>query len=159
CAMKRVRKFEEKRLEKIKNAIIRTSECGNFSFAYSHYYLYNEMIKMPPPSIDLANYASPRGFAIDSATPPRCWQRIQFEAISEARKTRERQLIRFDWSYPGADENYDHNLMTMRINVKLKKIKKGRRPEKWALDKLETNEEALRKSIEERVKCELGATV
>src|SRR5437870_5980906 len=47
----------------------------------------------------------------------------------------------------------------MRINVKLKKAKKGRRPEKWAMDKLKTNEEALRKSIEERVKCEPGATV
>src|SRR3989454_8674132 len=47
----------------------------------------------------------------------------------------------------------------MRINIKLKKVKKGRRQEKWAMDKLKTNEEALRKSIEERVTCEPGATV
>ena len=74
-------------------------------------------------------------------------------------RQRYRNSVKSSWSYPGADVNSDHNLVAMRINIKLKKVKKGRRQEKWAMDKLKTNEEALRKSIEERVKCEPGATV
>src|SRR5207244_430263 len=67
--------------------------------------------------------------------------------------------VKSSWSYPGADVNSDHNFVAMRVNVKLKKVKKDRRQEKRAMDKLKTNEEALRKSIEERMKCEPGATV
>ena len=69
-------------------------------------------------------------------------------------RQRYRNSVKSSWSYPGADVNSDHNLVAMRINIKLKKVKKGRRQEKWAMDKLKTNEEALRKSIEERVRMD-----
>ena len=55
--------------------------------------------------------------------------------------------------------NSDHNLVARRVQVRLKKIKKGKRQRKWDVDKLRTNEEAFRKSVEEHVKCEPVAGV
>jgi len=74
-------------------------------------------------------------------------------------KHRYRNSVKSSWSYPGADVDSDHNLVAMRVQVRLKRIKKGKRQRKWDVDKLRTNEDAFRKSVEESVKCEPGATV
>src|ERR1051325_5203657 len=74
-------------------------------------------------------------------------------------KHRYRKSVKSSWSYPGADVDSDHNLVAMRVQVRLKRIKKGKRQREWDVDKLRTNEDAFRKSVEESVKCEPGATV
>ena len=53
----------------------------------------------------------------------------------------------------------EHNLVAMRVQVRLKRIKKRKRQRKWDIDKLRTNKDAFHKSVEESVKCEPGATV
>ena len=57
-------------------------------------------------------------------------------------KQRYRNSVKSSWSYPGADVDSDHNLVSMRVQVRLKKIKKEKRQRKWDVDKLMTNEEA-----------------
>ena len=74
-------------------------------------------------------------------------------------KQRYRNSVKSSWSYPGADVDSDHNLFSMRVQVRLKKIKKGKRQRKWDVDKLMTNEEAFRKGIEESVRCEQNVSV
>ena len=53
-------------------------------------------------------------------------------------KQRYRNSVKSSWSYPGADMNSYHNLVAMRVQVRLKKMK-------WDVDKLRTNEKAFRK--------------
>ena len=74
-------------------------------------------------------------------------------------KQRYRNSVKSSWSYPGADVDSDHNLVSMRVQIRLKKIKKGKRQRKWDVDKLMTNEEAFRKGIEESVRCEQNVSV
>lgn len=73
-------------------------------------------------------------------------------------RQRYRNSVKGSWSYPGADIDSDHNLVAMSINVKLKKITKGKRRQKWDLCKLKANEEAFRTEVEGSVTCEEGGT-
>ena len=52
-------------------------------------------------------------------------------------------------SYPFSDADSDHNLVAVKISVKLKRIRKGKINRKWDLEKLKTNEEQFRNEIEE----------
>ncbi len=74
-------------------------------------------------------------------------------------KHRYRNSVKGSWSYPGADADSDHNLVAMRMRVKLKKIKKVRKKQKWDIDRMKTNVAAFSASVEERVACEPGVTV
>src|SRR6476619_3677058 len=63
-----------------------------------------------------------------------------------------RNSVKSSWSYPGADVDSDHNLVAMRLKLKLKKIPRRRQQKKWKLDSLVTRVELFRKDIEE-VQC------
>src|SRR6476620_4451064 len=63
-----------------------------------------------------------------------------------------RNSVKSSWSYPGADVDSDHNLVAMRLKLKLKKIPR-RRQKKWKLDSLVTKVELFRKDIKEEVQC------
>ena len=56
-------------------------------------------------------------------------------------------------SYPGADVDSDHNLVAIRLKLKLKKIPRRKQQKKWKLDSLVTKVELFRKDIEEEVQC------
>ena len=49
-------------------------------------------------------------------------------------KHRYRNSVKSSWSYPGADVDSDHNLVAMRVNVKLKKIERRKGQKKWDMD-------------------------
>ena len=74
-------------------------------------------------------------------------------------RQRYRNSVKSSWSYPGADVHTDHNLVAMKIHIKLKKIRKARLQEKWAIDNLRTKEEVFSKGVEESMKCGSGTTV
>jgi len=71
-------------------------------------------------------------------------------------RQRYRNSVKGSWSYPGADIDSDHNLVAMSLNVKLKKITKERRRQKWDMCKLKANEDAFRTGVEDSVTCEEG---
>src|SRR6476661_6033838 len=56
-------------------------------------------------------------------------------------------------SYPGTDVDSDHNLVALRLELKLKKIPRRRQQKKWKLDSLVNRVELFRKDIEEEVQC------
>ena len=68
-------------------------------------------------------------------------------------RQRYRNSVKSSWSYPGADVDSDHNLVAMRLKLKLKKIPRRRQQKKWKLDSLVTKAELFRKDIEEKVQC------
>ena len=68
-------------------------------------------------------------------------------------RQRYRNSVKSSWSYPGADVDSDHNLVAMRLKLKLKKIPRRRQQKKWKLDSLVTRVELFRKDIEEEVQC------
>src|ERR1044072_5406888 len=63
-------------------------------------------------------------------------------------KHRYRNSVKSSWSYPGADVDSDHNLVAMRVQVRLKRIKKGKREWKWDVDKLRQLNNELRRETE-----------
>src|SRR6476469_9786290 len=65
---------------------------------------------------------------------------------------RYRNSVKSSWSYPGADVDSDHNLVAMRLKLKLKKIPRRRQQKKWKLDSLISKVKLFRKDIEE-VQC------
>src|SRR6218665_3269806 len=66
-------------------------------------------------------------------------------------KHRYRNSVKVACSYPSADADSDHNLVAMKISVKLKRIRKGKINKKWDLEKLKTSEEQFRNEIEEAI--------
>ena len=74
-------------------------------------------------------------------------------------RQRYRNSVKSSQSYPGADVDSDHNLVAMRVELKLKKLKKGgRNQRKWDMDKLKRNEDAFRRGIETDVRPSAGRT-
>src|SRR6476619_5370872 len=67
-------------------------------------------------------------------------------------RQRYRNSVKSSWSYPGADVDSDHNLVAMRLKLKLKKLPRRTQQKKWKLDSLVTKVELYRKDIEE-VQC------
>jgi exonuclease III len=74
-------------------------------------------------------------------------------------KQRFRNSVKSSWSYPGADADSDHNLVIMKMNVKLKKLKKGSIQRKWNMDRLKLNEKSFCKDVEENVENGQSSTV
>ena len=74
-------------------------------------------------------------------------------------KQRFRNSVKSSWSYPGADMDSDHNLVAMKVNVKLKKISKGKKQMKWDMVKLKTNGDKFCKGIEDNLKCGAGRPI
>ena len=62
-------------------------------------------------------------------------------------------------SYPGADADSDHNLVVMRVVVKLKKMQRTTRIRKWDVAQLKTKEQALTKEIEDKIGDMRGQSV
>src|ERR1044072_2982930 len=54
---------------------------------------------------------------------------------------------------------FRHNLVAMRVQIKLKKIKKCVGRKRWDVTKLKTNEVAFRKGVEEHLEYEAGMSV
>src|SRR6476469_5204864 len=65
-------------------------------------------------------------------------------------RQRYRNSVKSSWSYPGADVDSDHNLVAMRLKLKLKKIPRRRQQKKWMLA---SKVKLFRKDIEEEVQC------
>src|SRR6476661_130 len=78
-------------------------------------------------------------------------RRYQIDYILVRQKYR--NSVKSSWSYPGADVDLDHNLVAMRLKLKLKKITMRRQQKKWKLDSLVTKVELFRKDTEEEVQC------
>jgi len=74
-------------------------------------------------------------------------------------KQRFRNSVKSSWSYPGADMDSDHNLVAMKVNVKLKKISKGKKQMKWDMVKLKTNGDKFCKGIEDNLQCGAGRPI
>ena len=51
-------------------------------------------------------------------------------------------------SYPGADVDSDHNLVMMKVAVKLKRIQKGKSRKKWMLEGLDKKQRLSRKKVQ-----------
>src|SRR6476469_11239951 len=68
-------------------------------------------------------------------------------------RQRYRNSVKSSWSYPGADVDSYHNLVAMRLKLKLKKIPIRRQQKKWKLDSLISKVEFFRKDIGEEVQC------
>ena len=65
-------------------------------------------------------------------------------------RQRYRNSVKKSCSYPGADVGSDHNLVMMKIKVKLKVLKKAKIKKRWNLEKLEVNTE-FQRGVEERL--------
>ena len=52
------------------------------------------------------------------------WRQARFQIDYILVKQRYRNIVKSSWSYPCADVNSDHNLVAMKVNVKLKKIER-----------------------------------
>ena len=74
-------------------------------------------------------------------------------------KQRFRNGVKSLQSYPGADIDSDHNLVSMRINVKLKKIVKGKKQMKWDMDNLKRNEISFQKGTEDNLQYGAGKSI
>ena len=66
-------------------------------------------------------------------------------------RQRYRNSVKNACSYPGADADSDHNLVVMRVVVKLKKMQRTIRKRKWDVAQLKTKEKALTKEIEDKI--------
>ena len=67
-------------------------------------------------------------------------------------KKRFRNGVKDSKSYPGADADSDHNLVIMKMNVKLKRIKSGKKKESWNKDKIQREEgQMFKNDIEEGI--------
>ena len=74
-------------------------------------------------------------------------------------KHRYRNSVKFCKSYPGADAFTDHNLVAMQMSVKLKILQRGKKKQKWNVERLKKNCEQFQRSIEETVKANRGMNV
>ena len=75
-------------------------------------------------------------------------------------RQRYRNSIKNACSYPGADADSDHNLVAMRVAVKLKKLQMTKKREKkWDVDQLKTKEKAFAKEIDSKLGDTRGYSV
>lgn len=74
-------------------------------------------------------------------------------------RQRFRNSVKKSCSYPGADVDSDHNLVAMRMAVKLKKIKKMQTWRKWDKEVLKGKEKLFKDAIEYKVVDRTGQTV
>jgi len=74
-------------------------------------------------------------------------------------RQRYRNSVKSSQSYPGADADSDHNLVAMRVELKLKKLKRGgRKQRKWDMAHLKMNEDAFRRGVASGVRPSNGRT-
>src|SRR5277367_1279237 len=66
-------------------------------------------------------------------------------------KQRYRNGVKGSKSYPGADVYSDHNLVAMRMKIKLKKIGNNKRQKKWDLERFEKTKELFQNDIEKKL--------
>ncbi len=59
-------------------------------------------------------------------------------------------------SYPGADVFTDHNLVAMQMSVKLKKLERTRRKQKWNMERMKKNGLPFRRGVEDEIKSNTG---
>lgn len=71
-------------------------------------------------------------------------------------RQRYRNGVKCSKSYPGADAFTDHNLVAMQMLVKLKKLKKKRRKQKWDVERLRRNNIPFQRSVEIAIKDNRG---
>src|SRR6516225_7306849 len=69
-------------------------------------------------------------------------------------KQRYRNGVKCANSLPGADCNSDHNMVVMRMAVKLKKLSKTRQKLKWDFDTLKRKENEFKEYIEDRIQTD-----
>jgi len=75
-------------------------------------------------------------------------------------RQRYRNSVKSSWSYPGADADSDHNLVAMKIKLKLKKLSRGKKTQrKWDMNIFKVKEEMFRGGIENDVQPSEGQTV
>jgi hypothetical protein len=74
-------------------------------------------------------------------------------------RQRYRNSVKSAQSYPGADADTDHNLVAMRVKLKLKKLKRGKNRRKWDMEKLKANQKQFRFGIENDVQRNVTGTV
>jgi hypothetical protein len=74
-------------------------------------------------------------------------------------KQRYRNSVKTSCSYPGADADSDHNLVAIRVKLKLKKICRGKKQRRWDIERLKTNQAAFCREIENGAKCSVGTSV
>ena len=66
-------------------------------------------------------------------------------------RQRFRNSVKSSQSYPGADADTDHNLVAMRMKLKLKKLNTGKKHRRWDMDRFKKNESNFRKAVENAV--------
>ena len=67
-------------------------------------------------------------------------------------RTRYRNSVNNSLSYPGADIGSDHNLVIMTVDdIRLKKIKRGKKKRKLNLQKLKENPDQFKNNIESKL--------
>jgi hypothetical protein len=74
-------------------------------------------------------------------------------------RQRYRNSVKNARTYPGADADSDHNLVAMKMELKLKKIVRGKTQLKWDLEKLKVKKDAFKQDIEDQLTEREGMTV
>ena len=65
--------------------------------------------------------------------------------------TGNRNCVKDARSYPGADIDSDHNLVMMKIHIRLKTVIGKKRTLKWDTDKIESIRKAFANEIEQEI--------
>jgi len=71
-------------------------------------------------------------------------------------RQRFRNSVKRSWSYPGADADSDHNLVKMKMEVKLKNIKRRKGQQKWNMTKFQKEKERFKDVVESRLEEWIG---
>jgi hypothetical protein len=66
-------------------------------------------------------------------------------------RQRYRNSVKNCKTYPGADADTDHNLVMMKMAIKLKKLHKRQQKKRWALDALTTKQKEFRMAVEKEI--------
>jgi endonuclease/exonuclease/phosphatase family metal-dependent hydrolase len=66
-------------------------------------------------------------------------------------RQRYRNSVKCSKSWPGADVYSDHNLVAMKMDIKLKTLRRGKRVQKWNIERLKNNSIPFQRSVEEAV--------
>ena len=74
-------------------------------------------------------------------------------------KQRYRNGVKCCKTYPGADAFTDHNLVAMKMFVRLKRLKRAKRKQKWDIEYLKRNSGPFQRSVENAVKSNSGMDI
>src|SRR6266516_1513196 len=66
-------------------------------------------------------------------------------------RQRYRNGVKCSKSWPGADAFSDHKLVAMRMNIKLKKLKRAKRKQKWNIERLKKNNIPFQRSVDDAI--------